>query len=382
MLKCMLSCFLALSIACCDTAAADVEKFSENSLIPRDVLFAKPDKFCVQLSPDGKYISYFARSEGEVEMRIDEVATGLTVRKFKVVSARNMYEYRWCYTSKHILLPEDNQGDENDHILCLNIETGTKKNLTPFGKSKSFVAKISKDFSNEVIICNNQRDAKWFDAYRINIETGKCEKVFENNEYGGLVFNDQYQLKALKKVLDNGDMQLLDSDRKVVLKVPFEETSNGNFYHMKKNEDRLYASFSMGKDKASLISIDLKTKEVKVIFKSDEADIGMAGFDFENGDPQVPASCDPITYEPQFVEVNYLRSKLVPLNNALSENLKILRNKFGAKEFFIQGRSVDDSRWLVVTSESNESVKYYLFDNATKNIKLRLTDIIFRKWSL
>ena len=368
MIKRVLCCLLILTISR-DMGCNALEQTSKNSLIPRSVLFAKPDKFCVQLSHDGKYVSYFARTENGVELRVDDVNTKKTMRTFPVISARNMYAYCWCYTNKHILLPEDNQGDENDHILCLNIETGEKINITPFQKSKSFVAKLSDNFPDEAIVFNNKRDAKWFDAYRINIETGKHEKVFENNFYADLIFDETFQIKAFNKVLINGDVELLNSQKEVVLKIPFEEASCTSFYNFKKGEEVLYASSVFGKDKTSLVSIDLRTKEVKTLYESERADVVLCDNGSETRNPQVPISCDPKTYEPQFVEVNYLKAKKFPLTKNISENLSILHKKFGNKEFFIQGRSTDDSHWLVVTAESDESIKYYLFNNFDKNIK-------------
>lgn len=95
---------------------AEFTKLSPNTLIPRSVLLAKADRFFVQLSPNGKYVSYFARSGNDVELRIDRADNGKTIRSFKVRNCRNMYKYCWSYTNKHILLPQDNFGDENDLV--------------------------------------------------------------------------------------------------------------------------------------------------------------------------------------------------------------------------------------------------------------------------
>ena len=369
MIKRVLGCLLILSINFQHIDCNAFEQTSRYSLIPRSVLFAKPDKFCVQLSPNGKYISYFARSDKGVELQVYDLNTQKMVRTFPVISARNMYLYRWCYTSKHILLPEDNQGDENDHVLCLNIETGEKNNITPFSKSKSFVAKLSDKFPNEIIVLNNKRNAQWFDAYRINIKNGNSEKIFENNFFADLIFNENFEIKAFTKVLPNGNVEILNSQKEVVLKIPFEDSETSGFSHFKKGEDILYGSSTLNKDKASLVAFDLKTKKMKVLFESEQADVSLTGPNFETRDPCLPVACDPQTFEPQVVEVNYLKSRKFPLTKEMSQNLSILQSKLGNKEFSIQARSQDDSRWLIVTAESDESIKYYLFNNLDKNIE-------------
>lgn len=355
MLKYLISCSLILSCVCSGGVSMDVVKNPENVLIPRDVLLAKPDRFCVLLSPNGKYISYFSRSGSEVELCVETI-DGKLIRKFKVISARNMYEYRWSHTNKHILLPEDNQGDENDHILCLNIETGEKNNLTPFAKSKSMVARLSEEFPNEAIILNNKRDAKWFDAYRVNIETGQYRLIFENNAYTDMVINEKFEIKILMKTLSNGDIELINFQNEVIMTVPFEDMGVFSPYHLKKGEDIFYAALPSGKDKAALVAINLKTKEVKNLFESNEADVRLS-------------SVNPKTFEPQLVTIDYLRKKDESLSSEISEELKFLKEKFSEKEFYIQSRSRDDSQWLIVTQESDESIKYYSFNKNTKNLK-------------
>ncbi|MBR1734904.1 MAG: S9 family peptidase [Alphaproteobacteria bacterium] len=353
-------CCILLVIFCSISDAINLDnsnpsKILKTQLIPREILLAKPDRFCVKVSPNGKYVSYFSRIGSEVELHITTI-DGKLVRKFPVISSRNMGTYCWSFSNKYILLPEDNQGDENDHILCLNIKTGAKKNLTPFQKSKSFIYAISQNFPNEIIVGNNMRDAKWFDAYRINIETGVCKTLFENNFYLSLIFNSKFQIKAFVRTLKNGDIELLTPKNERILTIPFEEATCGCFYHMKKDEDILYASYPMGKDKASLIAIDLQTKKVTTLFESDLADVRLG-------------SCDPKTCEPQIATVNYLRKQNIPLSSSILKNLSILRKKLGNKEFYIKDRSIDDSLWIVFTEESNESVKYYSFKKANNDLK-------------
>ncbi len=359
--KYILTCALALTcinnegIATSDIPN-NVRKFSKNTLIPREILLAKPDRFCVKLSKNGEYISYFSRSNKGVELCIETVDNNKLIRKFPVINSRNMYAYIWCHDNENILLPEDNQGDENDHILCLNIKTGEKKNITPFQKSKSFVIQTSENFPKEVLICNNQRNPQWFDVYKINILTGTSELIFENSAYTSMMFNENFQLKILFKTLPNGDTELRSETGKILMTVPFEDVGVFVPYHLAKGKDILYASHPMGKDKASLIAFNLKTKEKKILFESEESDVKLA-------------SCDPKTFEPQLAEVNYLRKKDFALTESINNLLKLLKDKFKQKEFYIQSRNKDDTKWLVVTQESNESVKYYLFNNEKKHLK-------------
>ncbi len=361
MMKYILSCTLALSCICgegvtySDDSKSEVKKFSKDTLIPRDVLLAKPDRFCVKLSHDGRYISYFSRSEKGVELCIVKSDNPeKLIKKFPVISARNMYAYKWSCDNKNIFLPEDKQGDENDHILCLNISTGEKSNLTPFGTSKSFILKTSENFPNEILVCNNKRNPQWFDVYKINVENKRTELVFENNAYTSMMYNEELQLKILFKTMANGDLQLYSDKNQLLMIVPFEDTGVFAPYYI--NTNLLYASHPLGKDKAALISFNLETKETKVLFESNEADVELA-------------SKDPKTFEPQLVEVNYLRKKEISLSQKIDKQLLFLKNNFKEKEFYIQARNKEDTKWLIATQESDEAVKYYLFDSVENKIK-------------
>lgn len=218
------------------------EKFSPNTLIPRSELFAAPDRYCPHLSPDGHFISYIAHSGNELELKIESISDRKQVKSFKVKGCIGTYYYEWCYTNKHIIVPQDNGGDENDYIVCLNIETGEAKKITQFQKI-SQVEVISPYFPEEVIISNNDRAGEFFDYYKINVVTGKCEKIFENNEYFRVCFNKKFQLKILQKILSNGDIQnLTPSKGKVpVAYVLYSDEGHG---FMREPNEKSYMAFS------------------------------------------------------------------------------------------------------------------------------------------
>ena len=326
----LITCAFACSSLCGDGVSAkvqdgaNVKKFDERTLIPRDVLLAKPDRFCVKLSHNGKYLSFFARSESGVRLEVISVSDGKSVNSFPVISARNMYSYTWAHDNEHILLPEDNQGDENDHILCLNIATGKKTNLTPFEKTaKSYVLKTSAKFPKEILIGSNKRNAQWFDTYKVNIATGQCELVFQNNAYTSVMYNENFELKVMFKTMENGDTTLFSENNELLMTVAFEDYGVFVPYHIAKGKNVMYASHPMGKDKAALISFDLDTKEIKTLLESNEANVTLS-------------SCDPKTFEPQLAEVEYLRKKDFPLTDAIQDSMTFLKKEFQQKEFYIQ----------------------------------------------
>ena len=350
MLKHLLSSslILACTYSDADTSGGQVAPYNSSPLIPRSVLMAKPDKFCVKISPDGKYISYFARSGNEIELRTETI-DGKPVRLFKVKNSRNMSGYMWCYTNEHILLNEDNNGDENDHILCLNIKTGETKNLTPFGSQAKSYAGVSKQYPNYALVACNKRNAKWFDMYKINILTGECQLIFENNAYTDIISSD-FEPRVLMEMKNNGDIDVINArTKKKIFTIKSEDTGLFVPYHIRRGQNILYASMFNGGDKSSLVSIDLDSGEIKTIYASDKSDVSLAAADKD-------------TYEPQIAEENYLKSKYTALNPEVETRLNILKEKFGEKDFYLLSRSQDDSQWIIATQEPDEPTKYFLFN--------------------
>jgi Tol biopolymer transport system component len=151
-------------------------------LIPRSVLLANPDRFCVSMSNEGDKIAYLSKKGDGIELKIEDFS-GKLIRKFNVIQSRGLYVFgiAWAHTGKHILIHQDTNGDENSHVYCLNITTGQSKDLTPFKGAKSVIKKLSPKYPSEILVTSNDRDPKWLDVYRINIISGKAKKIFKNN---------------------------------------------------------------------------------------------------------------------------------------------------------------------------------------------------------
>src|SRR5688500_16693985 len=80
------------------------------ALIPRSILFGNPERSNVQLSHDGKQISYVAPHDGVLNVWI---APADDLSKAKVVTRdtkRGIREYYWAWTHDAILYRQDDDG--------------------------------------------------------------------------------------------------------------------------------------------------------------------------------------------------------------------------------------------------------------------------------
>lgn len=325
---------------------------SVKELIPRDILLGKPDRFCVRMSKDGSKLSYLARNGNKVKLVITSLKDKKNIKEFDVKESVGMFNYKWAYTNKHILIYQDNDGDENDNLMCLNIESGTKTNLTNLKKSKTYIADMSEKYPNKIMICTNERDPKIFDIYSLDIETGQKNLVFKNTDnWADFIMDSDYNVKFVSRILSDGSTEYLkvqNGKYETFLKVPYCDSKNTGLTHLSKDGNTLYGITSVNRDKSAIIEYDLNNGISKILFESDLAD-------------SVFTNCSPRNYKPRFAIVDYLKPENVSISAETSEDLKFLKEKFKDEPFSIVSVNLEDSLWLIAYSPVCKSTQYFIY---------------------
>lgn len=349
----------ALAVSCsCDVKDDTSGSVKKGGLIPRSVLLSKPDRFCVSMNYDGTKISYLARNGDKVKLVITDANQNI-IREFDVKESVGMFDYHWAYTGNHILIYQDNDGDENDNIICLDIASGERKNLTNLTKkTKAYVLAMSEDHPNEIRICTNERDPTMFDIYSLNIETGQRDKVFENNEnWAGFILDDDYKIRFMTKILPDGSTEYFSVNDKGeyehFLKVPYCDSKSTGLGHLSKDGKILYGSTSINRDKSAVIAYDLEKKNSKILFESDKADAYYS-------------NCSPTTYAPRICGVNYLKPEKFAIDLSVESDLVFLKEKFKDEPFGISSCTKKDDVWLIGTAPVDKSGQYFLYIRGEK----------------
>jgi len=95
-------------------------------LIPRKVLFGNPEKANVQISPDGKMLSYLAPVDGVRNIWVRTIGKN-DDRAVTSEKKRDISIYFWRGDSLHVFHVQDTGGDENFHLHMTDVKTGTQK---------------------------------------------------------------------------------------------------------------------------------------------------------------------------------------------------------------------------------------------------------------
>src|SRR3954452_17384203 len=173
----------ALSFAQFDrTAAAEAE------LVARKIFFDNSDYGSVQISPDGRTLSWLAPIDGVRNLFVAPREDPAAARAVTFATDRNLSSYyRWAHTNRHLVFLQERDGDENWRASSVDLDSGSTVLLTPERGVKARIQDVDRKFPTEMLFTHNARDKRYMDLYRINIESGESRLLFENNEFAWCV---------------------------------------------------------------------------------------------------------------------------------------------------------------------------------------------------
>ena len=161
----------------------------DDSLIPRSVFFANPDKAGPQLSPDGTKLAYLAPSGGVLNVWVGPSDDPSKAKPVTADKARPVRSYRWSVSGKHVLYLQDAGGDEDWHLYSVNLSSGTTTDLTPFKKVAVQIMAMSHRHPDTVLVGINNRDKRLHDVWSINLESGQRTMLVQNPGFIGFTFD-------------------------------------------------------------------------------------------------------------------------------------------------------------------------------------------------
>ena len=334
-------------------------------IIPRHLLFGNPDKANVQLSPDGRQISFLAAVDGVLNVWVgpaDDLAAAKPVTEDK---KRGIRAYFWAYTSRHILYIQDKDGDENWHVYSVHLDTGKTMDLTPFDNVQARIEELSLDFPNEILVSINDRTPELHDVHRIDITTGQRSLVQVNTE-GFLGFQTADDMKVhfgMKPTPDGGnDLYRLTGDNSWSLftAIPQGDMLTTQPLGFDKSLKNLYMLDSRGRNTAALTMVNLDSMQAKVLAEDSKADISNI-------------LTHPTDKHPQAVQATFERSKWQILDKSIEADLEYLKTVADG-ELTIASRTTDDDHWIVVYVMDDGPVRYYRYDRQAKKAQFLFTN--------
>ncbi len=334
-----------------------------SNLIPRDVLFGNPERSGVQISPNGKSLSWLAPVNGVMNVWVAPLGKLEAAKSITADTTRPVRAYFWAFDNKHILYQQDTGGDENWHIFSVEVASGKAKDITPLEKADSKVAAridgVSHRVPGKVLIAVNERNQQFHDDYEVEIASGKKKLVVKNDEFVGFMFDDDLQVKlALQMSADGGFVVKKASRGKPgtwddFMTIPQEDSLTTQPLGFDKFGKYVYLWDSRGRDTGALMVMSLKFGQGKVVAEDPRAD----------GSTVVTHPTDNTI---QAVGFTYERNEWKVLDKRVAPDFEKLTKLAANGEFAITGRTLDDRTWIVALYGDAGPVRYYLWDRGKK----------------
>lgn len=341
------------------------------SAVPRQYdlrdFFRNPERAYFRLSPDGQWLSFMQPWENRLNVYVQPLKNGKPVgepRRLTSETARDISIYYWKGPDR-ILYVKDFGGDENFHVVSVDVKTGKVQDLTPGEKVRADIVDELEAHPTDILISHNRRDPKVFDVYRVNVATGDSRLVAQNpgNVINWVTDHDGTVRVAITSDGVNRSFLTRAKDGE-----PFKPVFTTNFRESVEpqvftpDNRKLYVNSNRGRDKKAIVLMDPATgKEEEVVFVHPEVDAWAIGYSKLR---KTPTS---IEYMTDRLERKHLDAQTARLYAALEKQLP-------GMQINLQAHTKDERLWIVAASSDRTPGTRYLYD-AKSNTLTKLGDI-------
>ncbi len=353
----------------------------EPPLVPRKVFDAVAEHDLLTVSPDGKMIAYTAPSDkGVANIWVEELATRQK-RMVTRATQHGIYGYQWAYDNAHLLYQSDENGNEDYHLYSVDLKSNAIRDLTPFLGIRSEQILLASSRPDEVLVGMNLRDSKFFDVYRVNLQTGATEMDAQNpGDVIGWTADQNLVVRAATAFNDNLEtvVRVRDSSKapwRDLLKIPFEQAPflgqvNGGNIIVGFSQDgkKLVVGSSKGSPTNRLVELDASTgKELRVLAGDPQADL------WQNFARDFVLLRDPRDQHVQAAAFDYMKPEWRAIDPAVAADLKYLA-ALQAGIFLVSSEDTSGNKWAVWYFTDNGPISFYLYDRAAHKAQLLFQD--------
>lgn len=323
--------------------------------------FKNPERAYFRLSPDGKMIGFMQPYESRMNIFVqpfEKVGTNEGIKRVTAETARDIPNY-FFKGPNHVLFTKDFGGDENFHVVTVDIRDGKVTDLTPHEGTRAMILDSLPNDDDHILVMHNKRDKRIFDVFRVNVKTGEEKLVAENPGNITGWNTDHNGLVRAATVTDGVNTTLLYREKesnafKPIVTTNFRESVS--VVGWTADNKQMYVASNRGRDKTALFEFDPKTaKEGKLIFDHPIADISSLGWS---------RARKVITQTT--VEVD--KDEPVFFDKEAERVYKAIKAQLPAYELAIQSQTKDEQRMIVAASNDRTPGVRYVYDVRTNKL--------------
>jgi dipeptidyl aminopeptidase/acylaminoacyl peptidase len=331
--------------------------------IPLRDFFRNPERDAFKISPDGKTLSFLGPYRGHRNLFVQPVAGGAPTR-LTSEAGRDIVEYFWKGNDR-LLYFRDLAGEENFHLFSVGRAGGRARDLTPFPAARVAPIDPRLDDDRAVLIGLNRRDPGAFDAYRLEVATGKLTLLAQNPGTVTSWLADHAGNVRVAVASDGVHSKLLYRDGgrgpfRTLLSTDFRERLQPLLFTF--DDRKLYVTSNLQRDLAALTIFDPATaREERVVFAHPEVDVQNVEVS-ERRKRLTAASYQTWRDERRFLD---------PESEAFRRRIA---DKLPGYEIDPAAHSQDETIVVVLASNDRSQGGYYLYDGAADKLT-KLADL-------
>jgi dienelactone hydrolase len=330
--------------------------------------FANPEKAYFRLSADGKTLGFMQPvSVDGAPRRLNVFVQPLSgskpvgePKRLTAETARDISIYSWKGNDR-ILYVKDFGGDENFHVVSVDVASGKVTDLTPGEKVRAELLDELPDDPHHILVTHNRRDPTVADVYRIDLRTGQETMVAQSDgsivawgtDHAGRV-RLAYKTEGLNSVV------LYRADEKTAFKpiITTDYKSEVEVPAFTADNKRLYAISNRGRDKKALVTIDPARPDVEaVVFGHPEVDLGGVTWS---------------RLKKKLTEASYVTAKLERhfFDPATQRIYQRIAAKAPGMEINLQSRTRAEDKFIVAAASDRTPGGRYIYDAKADTLTL------------
>ncbi len=322
--------------------------------------FSNPDIAYFRLSGDGKTLGYMKPvDDGAGHRRLNIFVQPLVdgepqgeARQLTHETARDIGNYFWK-GSDTILYVKDFGGDENFHVVAVDVATGTVRDLTPGDKLRADLDDDLPDDPGHVLISHNRRNPEVFDIYRVETATGRETLVAQNpGDYVGWLPDHagKVRMAVQSKGLDTVILYRRSESEafRPIITTGYRTEVNPQFFNA--DGSAFYAISNRGRDRKALVLIDPAHPDVeKLLFAHPSVDVSTANW--SRARKRITSA--------EYEEDRLGRHFFDPARKALFDRLGAL---LPGMEIILQSNDERETRFIVASLSDRTPGTRYVYD--------------------
>ena len=315
-----------------------------------------------QISPDGRRLASVSIHMGKLSFQIRTLDDG---REFLMKDLGGVTSFTWTLDSRHVVFRRIVDRRGNRHLFVGDTDSPGKppRDITPFDGVDVRSSFVLLGNPAAVLVTMNLRDRRSYDLYQINLYTGERELLATNdgNTADWIVNRNGEVLARVQKTADGAwDIQAIRPGGmwETVLNGTFRDTAR---YHSNLLEDNttVHVQTNAGRDKQSIIGLDLRTGTEELIFGVADSDVSSLWIDPTTDKPLIVQYFDPL---PRY---HFFDPTLQKDLERLIGTAPILYSIFSA--------SLDHMRLLLRAETARQAPSVYLVDRRSGTKELLAT---------